>query len=202
MAVIRSMYANIPAHEVATVFMNTGSLRIAKPSMGAWTIYGLGTENQNLPGFICPPHRRPSAWRRRQLLARRSCPRSIKAAHQHAARASVQQMIQNIQNQYVCPSPSSGGRSILCHQLDQIQSKNLQHESAAAGDAAGILRDRVPDAGISHRRVRRDQGIRGHPRRLRQHGSSPSGWGGTGRQAAVRPPPRRARAFVFIAGLA
>ena len=41
-----------PAHEVATVFMNTGSLRITKPSMGSWVVYGLGTENQNLPGFI------------------------------------------------------------------------------------------------------------------------------------------------------
>ncbi|HEX7631941.1 MAG TPA: DUF1501 domain-containing protein, partial [Lacunisphaera sp.] len=52
LAVIRSMYTDIPAHEVATVFMNTGSLRMVKPSLGAWTVYGLGTENQNLPGFI------------------------------------------------------------------------------------------------------------------------------------------------------
>ena len=52
MAVVRSMYTDIPAHEVATLFMNTGSLRITKPSMGSWVVYGLGTENQNLPGFI------------------------------------------------------------------------------------------------------------------------------------------------------
>jgi hypothetical protein len=36
LAVIRSMYTDIPAHEVATVFMNTGSVRISKPSMGSW----------------------------------------------------------------------------------------------------------------------------------------------------------------------
>src|SRR5476649_1582063 len=52
LAIVRSMWTDIPAHEVATVFMNTGSLRIAKPSMGSWMVYGLGTENQNLPGFI------------------------------------------------------------------------------------------------------------------------------------------------------
>jgi len=52
MAVIRSMYTDIPAHDVATVFMNTGSVRITKPSLGSWVVYGLGTENQNLPGFI------------------------------------------------------------------------------------------------------------------------------------------------------
>ena len=43
MAIIRSMYTDIPAHEVATVMMNTGSLRLAKPCMGSWVVYGLGT---------------------------------------------------------------------------------------------------------------------------------------------------------------
>ena len=52
LAVIRSMHTDIPSHDVATIFMNTGSLRMAKPSLGAWTLYGLGTENQNMPGFI------------------------------------------------------------------------------------------------------------------------------------------------------
>jgi hypothetical protein len=52
LAVIRSMYTDIPAHEVATVFMNTGSTRLARPSLGSWVLYGLGTENQNMPGYI------------------------------------------------------------------------------------------------------------------------------------------------------
>src|SRR5262249_41873955 len=52
MAIIRSMYTDIPAHEVATVFMNTGSTRLARPSIGSWVLYGLGTENQNMPGYI------------------------------------------------------------------------------------------------------------------------------------------------------
>src|SRR5689334_20597099 len=46
LAVIRSMQTDIPAHDVATVMMNTGSLRMAKPSMGAWALYGLGTANE------------------------------------------------------------------------------------------------------------------------------------------------------------
>jgi len=50
--VIRSMYTDIPAHEVATVFMNTGSTRLARPSIGSWVLYGLGTENQNMPGYV------------------------------------------------------------------------------------------------------------------------------------------------------
>src|SRR6266702_8202976 len=52
LTVIRSMYTDIPTHEVATVFMNTGSTRFARPSLGSWVLYGLGTENQNMPGFI------------------------------------------------------------------------------------------------------------------------------------------------------
>ncbi|MEI6714834.1 MAG: DUF1501 domain-containing protein [Verrucomicrobiota bacterium] len=51
-AVIRSMSTDVPAHEFATLMMHTGSGRLVKPSMGAWTLYGLGSENQNLPGFV------------------------------------------------------------------------------------------------------------------------------------------------------
>ena len=51
-AVVRSMYTDIPAHEFATIVMNTGSGRLVRPSMGSWVTYGLGTVNQNLPGFI------------------------------------------------------------------------------------------------------------------------------------------------------
>ncbi len=52
MAIIRSMWTDVPAHDVAARMMNTGSLQLPKPSMGSWVLYGLGTENQNMPGFI------------------------------------------------------------------------------------------------------------------------------------------------------
>ena len=52
MCVIRSMWTDVPAHEPASKFMHTGSLQIPKPSLGSWLVYGLGTENQNMPGFI------------------------------------------------------------------------------------------------------------------------------------------------------
>ncbi len=51
--VIRSMNgADQVSHGPALLNMNTGSGVFARPSLGAWTLYGLGTENQNLPGFI------------------------------------------------------------------------------------------------------------------------------------------------------
>jgi hypothetical protein len=52
MAILRSLYTDVPAHEPASKFMHTGSLQLPTPSLGSWAVYGLGSENQNLPGFI------------------------------------------------------------------------------------------------------------------------------------------------------
>ncbi len=54
--VIRSMHCDNPGHETALMQTNTGRLITGHPSMGSWVTYGLGTENQNLPGFVvlCP----------------------------------------------------------------------------------------------------------------------------------------------------
>jgi hypothetical protein len=55
-AVIRSMYAQVPNHEPSLMLMNCGDSVQARPSFGSWVMYGLGAENKNLPGFIamCP----------------------------------------------------------------------------------------------------------------------------------------------------
>jgi len=52
MCVIRSMMADDPNHPGGCLQMNTGERVFSRPSMGAWILYGLGTINQNLPGFI------------------------------------------------------------------------------------------------------------------------------------------------------
>jgi hypothetical protein len=56
LCVIRSMRADVPNHEPSLMLMNCGEGRLVRPSMGSWITYGLGTENQNLPGFVvlCP----------------------------------------------------------------------------------------------------------------------------------------------------
>lgn len=51
-AVIRSMFAEIPDHGIAAKMLMTGSAQLPRPSLGSWVTYGLGTLNQNLPGFI------------------------------------------------------------------------------------------------------------------------------------------------------
>ncbi len=52
LAIIRSMVSNFSEHTNANYFLHTGLGLSGRPSMGAWTCYGLGSENQNLPGFV------------------------------------------------------------------------------------------------------------------------------------------------------
>ena len=52
LCLLRGMKAEIPAHAQASIQLHTGSFQFVRPSMGAWSLYGLGTENENLPGFV------------------------------------------------------------------------------------------------------------------------------------------------------
>ncbi len=52
LCVIRSTVTEGVAHGPSTLFLHTGAMNLVRPSVGAWVTYGLGTENQNLPGFV------------------------------------------------------------------------------------------------------------------------------------------------------
>jgi hypothetical protein len=52
MAFVHSMYAESPLHGSAMLMMNSGRILSGAPCLGSWVNYGLGTENQNLPGFV------------------------------------------------------------------------------------------------------------------------------------------------------
>ena len=52
LAIINSCHADSHAHGSALVAMNTGSTFIGRPSLGSWSVYGLGTDNQSLPGYV------------------------------------------------------------------------------------------------------------------------------------------------------
>ncbi len=64
--VIRSAYTDVPNHEPGLLLMTCGNQQPIRPSMGSWLCYGLGTENQSLPGFVvlCPgkPVVGPQLW--------------------------------------------------------------------------------------------------------------------------------------------
>ena len=52
LCVIRSMHTDLPAHPEAFLMLHTGSSQFIRPALGAWTLYGLGSESDDLPGFI------------------------------------------------------------------------------------------------------------------------------------------------------
>ncbi|MEY2409060.1 MAG: hypothetical protein QOF48_1730 [Verrucomicrobiota bacterium] len=126
MAIIRSCYTDIPAHDIATVFMNTGSLRQARPSVGSWLYYGLGTENQNMPGFISlrPGNVPPGGsanWQASFL------PGLYQGTSVNTRSASVDQMIENIRNPFLGPKEQRKQLDLV-HKLNAIHSQNLQKE--------------------------------------------------------------------------
>ncbi len=128
LAVVRSMWTDIPAHEVATVFMNTGSLRIAKPSMGSWLVYGLGTENQNLPGFIAL---RGGGLPNGGAMNYGSAflPGVYQGTSINTQAPSVPTMIQNIRNIYVNKTEQRRQLDFV-HQLNELHAQNLQRDAA------------------------------------------------------------------------
>lgn len=52
LCLLNGMHTDVPAHPQAFLQMHTGMFQFKRPSMGAWTFYGLGSDNENLPGFV------------------------------------------------------------------------------------------------------------------------------------------------------
>ena len=66
LCIVRSMVADNINHTGASLQMNTGEQAFSRPSLGSWLVYGLGSENRSLPGFVvispAPPPPGPSLW--------------------------------------------------------------------------------------------------------------------------------------------
>ncbi len=122
-AVINSMYTDIPSHEFATVMMNTGSGRLVKPSMGSWVLYGLGSENQNLPGFVALGGGLGGSqnWRSAFL------PGAFQGTLVRNVNTSVDKIIENIKNS--TPLPQQREQLDLFKKLNELHNENLKREA-------------------------------------------------------------------------
>jgi hypothetical protein len=122
---IRSMHANTPNHEQSMRLMNCGDERLSRPSYGAWITYGLGTENENLPGYIamCPglPVADVSNWRSAFL------PGIYQGTHINTTKTKPEELIENITNTRVT---RAGQR----RQLDLLGELNADHARARGDD--------------------------------------------------------------------
>ncbi|MDB6154172.1 MAG: hypothetical protein JWL90_2625 [Chthoniobacteraceae bacterium] len=124
-AVIRSMYAQVPNHEPSLMLMNCGDSVQARPSVGAWVLYGLGTENQNLPGFItmCPggyPVKDAENWQSGFL------PGLYQGTFIDPQQTG--KLIENI----VSPHASE---AVQKRQLDLLRALNAEHQRTRTGDS-------------------------------------------------------------------
>ncbi len=125
LCVIRSMHTNIPNHEPSLLMMTSGETQPTRPSMGSWLLYGLGTDNQNLPGFVvlCPgqPVVGPQLW------ANSFLPGIYQGTHIHNERLDPKNAIGNVSNGQL-------GRAAQREQVDLLQQMNEMHLARRAGD--------------------------------------------------------------------
>lgn len=99
LCVVRSMWTDIPDHVFSTFMMSTGQGRLPRPSMGAWMVYGLGSLNQNLPGYIAlAPGAIPFG---NQNLRSAFLPGACQGTYINTSQPDVEKLIENIRNHYV-----------------------------------------------------------------------------------------------------
>jgi len=126
LCVIRSMVADVPNHEPSLMLMNCGETRLPRPSVGSWVTYGLGSENQNLPGFIamCPggyPIVATQNWRSAFL------PGAYQGTYIDTQHTAIDKLVENIRNRTLQPDEQR-------RQLDFVRRMNERHAAERAGD--------------------------------------------------------------------
>jgi Protein of unknown function (DUF1501) len=125
LCVIRSMHTNVPNHEPSLLMMNSGEMQPIRPSYGSWMLYGLGTENQNLPGFVtmCPgfPVVGPQLWSNSFL------PGIFQGTHINNSNFDPQRVLANINNGYLPPTEQR-------EQVALLQRLNRLHLESRGGD--------------------------------------------------------------------
>ncbi|MEI6324441.1 MAG: DUF1501 domain-containing protein [Gemmataceae bacterium] len=141
LCVIRSMHGDVPNHEPSLLLLNCGDARQIRPSMGSWVTYGLGAENQNLPGFItmCPdgyPIQETQNWHSAFL------PGAFQGTYINTRQTDIDKLVENIKNAKI-PLPQQR------RQLDLVAKLNARHLNQHPGDAA--LESRIQSFELAYR---------------------------------------------------
>jgi hypothetical protein len=124
---LKGMHTEGIAHGPATLFLHTGAINLVRPSVGSWVLYGLGTENQNLPGFVslCPSmgNGGPRNWSSAFLP-----PIHQGTAVGRAGLSASEAKIRNLGNKRLSAAEQR-------RQLDLLQSLNAEQLRPSPGDA-------------------------------------------------------------------
>ncbi|MBL8176368.1 MAG: DUF1501 domain-containing protein [Bryobacterales bacterium] len=140
LCVIRSMHTERPNHEPSLFMLNCGHVLPGHPSMGSWLNYGLGTENQNLPGFVvlCPglPVIGPQLWSSAYL------PAIFQGTHIPNNEKEPEKLIQHLRNKLLAQPEQR-------KQLDLLSQLNRMHLKREGGDPQ--LESRIESMEIAYR---------------------------------------------------
>jgi hypothetical protein len=141
LCVIRSMQADVPNHEPSLLLMNCGEARLIRPSLGSWVTYGLGSENQNLPGFIsmCPggyPIQESQNWQAGFL------PGVYQGTYIDTQHTDIQKLIEYVQSRYASQPEQR-------RQLDLLLKLNRKHLEQRQQDAQ--LESRIQSYELAYR---------------------------------------------------
>jgi hypothetical protein len=141
LCVIRSMHGDVPNHEPSLMMLNCGDSRLIRPSMGSWVTYGLGAENENLPGFIamCPdgyPIQETQNWQAAFL------PGVFQGTYINTRNTEIDRLVENIRNAKI---PLSAQR----RQLDLLGKLNSKHAEKHPPDAG--LEARIQSFELAYR---------------------------------------------------
>lgn len=140
MAIVRSMHTDFPNHAPALCMLNLGTLTPTRPSMGSWLTYGLGTENDNLPGYLalCPgsPVVGPKLWGNAFL------PGKYQGTYIDTKKTTPQSMIPHLRNRILSTAEQK-------QQLELISAVNHEHLRQRPEDTA--LETRISSMELAYR---------------------------------------------------
>jgi len=141
LCVIRSVYTEVPNHEPSLLMMNCGDIRFSRPSMGSWLTYGLGSENQNLPGFValCPggyPIQESQNWQSAFL------PGAYQGTFIDSQHTELLRLIEHIRSE-------SGSTKDQREQLDLLMELNRRHQEKRREEAG--LEARIQSFELAYR---------------------------------------------------
>jgi len=140
-AVVRSMHADVPNHEPSLGLMNCGASVAVRPAFGSWLTYGMGTENQNLPGYVvmCPngyPTKQTQNWQSAFL------PGVYQGTYVDTRHTDVEKLIENVRNEKLSLEQQR-------KQLDLLQQMNAMHKEQQGFDPA--LDSRIQSFELAYR---------------------------------------------------
>ena len=125
LCIVRSMHCDNPNHGPALFQMNNGTISPTRPSMGSWLTYGLGSENEDLPGYVvlCPgrPVRFTELWTSAFL------PGEFQGTYINHTSLDPQAMVPHVKNAQLNPAQQR-------RQLDLLARLNQQHAESRGGD--------------------------------------------------------------------